>query len=586
VDFISNNTKKVQDEVTELGWPTLPFLQSKAIRWAAVQARGVALGDDFHRLALRGFLVLSILFSPVGLVSAQPTEAPAAPGSVFELNGAGLQQAFAAGMNLYKGGNNLEAASVFARVVDSADPADALVQEASYLLGVALFNMDLHQSALVRFEPIIEASTGHPKYRQLLPYLLKIARSASAEPNVLEKIAQYDPSTYPPDFADELHFLVGRYHFSQDSLDEALKRFGQVSGKNGDLSVRARYLEGVIHVAQSGLDTDPATADPARLATAAKNFKDILRVQRDGKGTGVVNKVAAMANLALGRLFFSTRQYGVAVRYYDLIDDKNPDWLQAIFEVSWVYFQLRQYPRALGNLHTLTSPFFTDQYFPESRVLQSLILFYNCRYEDALAVVKEFVQDYYPLLKELGAQLNQFPDPNAFYLWLARLSQESESKFSERFKRIFNAALADRKLRRKFAFITVLNKELAAIKNLAVDSPSKKVFLTSLKGELLSYRTLVVGEAGSLAQARLTRVLKELKQHLAGALKIKGETLKAQRNALSSDVRREQAAAAAATFELVVDDEHVEWPFNGEYWKDELGSYIYDISSKCKTAPK
>ena len=81
-------------------------------------------------------------------------------------------------------------------------------------------------------------------------------------------------------------------------------------------------------------------------------------------------------------------------------------------------------------------------------------------------------------------------------------------------------------------------------------------------------------------------MLKELKQHLAGALKIKGETLKAQRNALSSDVRREQAAAAAATFELVVDEEHVEWPFIGEYWKDELGSYIYDITSKCQKAPK
>ena len=542
------------------------------------------MGDDFHRLALRGFLVFSILLSPVGLVSAQPTEAPVAPASPFELNGAALQQAFTSAMSQYQAKSYLEAASVFARIVDSADSTDALVQESNYLLGVSLFELGLHQSALVRFEPIIEASTAHPKYRQLLPYLLKIARSASAEPNVLEKIAQYDPSTYPPDFADELHFLVGRYHFSQDSLDEALRRFGRVSRKNVDLHVGARYLEGVIHVAQSGLDADPATADADRLKAAAKSFKDILRTQRDGKSSDTVDKVAAMANLALGRLFFSTRQYGVAVRYYDLIDDKNPDWLQAIFEVSWVYFQLRQYPRALGNLHTLTSPFFTDQYFPESRVLQALILFYNCRYDDALGVVKEFVQDYYPLLKELRAQLNQFPDPNAFYLWLARLSRASDSKFSERFKRIFNAALADRKLRRKFAFITVLNKELSSIKALESEASNKKVFLASLKGELMSYRSLVVGEAGSLAQARLTRVLKELKQHLAGALKIKGETLKAQRNALSSDVRREQAAAAAATFELVVDEEHVEWPFKGEYWKDELGSYIYDITSKCQKA--
>ena len=32
----------------------------------------------------------------------------------------------------------------------------------------------------------------------------------------------------------------------------------------------------------------------------------------------------------------------------------------------------------------------------------------------------------------------------------------------------------------------------------------------------------------------------------------------------------------------IVDAEHIEWPFTGEYWKDELGSYIFDISSKCE----
>ena len=29
------------------------------------------------------------------------------------------------------------------------------------------------------------------------------------------------------------------------------------------------------------------------------------------------------------------------------------------------------------------------------------------------------------------------------------------------------------------------------------------------------------------------------------------------------------------------DEEHVYWPFQGEYWKDELGSYYYYIRSEC-----
>jgi hypothetical protein len=249
-----------------------------------------------------------------------------------------------------------------------------------------------------------------------------------------------------------------------------------------------------------------------------------------------------------------------------------------------VYFQLKNYPRALGNLHTLNSPYFEDQYFPESRVLQALILFYNCRYQEADAVVAQFVQDYLPLMKKLKEQITQFTDPNAFYAWLARLSKGGTAQFSEKFKRIFNAALADRKLRSKFRSVTTLNQEIQRLEERMAKNPQAQTMLDNLRGDVAAYRSLVIGEAGSLAQARLERVLKELRQHLAGALKIKGETLKAQRGALPEEVKAEQAAAAAARNEIVVDAEHFEWPFTGEYWKDELGSYVYDITSECKTA--
>ena len=29
------------------------------------------------------------------------------------------------------------------------------------------------------------------------------------------------------------------------------------------------------------------------------------------------------------------------------------------------------------------------------------------------------------------------------------------------------------------------------------------------------------------------------------------------------------------------DDEHIYWPFTGEYWRDELGYYLYTIKSEC-----
>ena len=32
---------------------------------------------------------------------------------------------------------------------------------------------------------------------------------------------------------------------------------------------------------------------------------------------------------------------------------------------------------------------------------------------------------------------------------------------------------------------------------------------------------------------------------------------------------------------IIIDDEHQQWPFRGEYWKDELGYYRFKVLNKC-----
>ena len=46
-------------------------------------------------------------------------------------------------------------------------------------------------------------------------------------------------------------------------------------------------------------------------------------------------------------------------------------------------------------------------------------------------------------------------------------------------------------------------------------------------------------------------------------------------------------AGQARAEEIRVDDEHIIWPFTGEYWRDELGYYRVKIGNKCqKSAPE
>ena len=108
-----------------------------------------------------------------------------------------------------------------------------------------------------------------------------------------------------------------------------------------------------------------------------------------------------------------------------------------------------------------------------------------------------------------------------------------------------------------------------------------KFLAEQLEGDIMAYRELVIGNAGELARARLERVHKELKDLLAQALKVKFETLNAQKSLIEEGGSGGKGRRAAIV-EPFVDAEHMRWPFRGEYWKDELDSYLFIIQSECR----
>ena len=84
--------------------------------------------------------------------------------------------------------------------------------------------------------------------------------------------------------------------------------------------------------------------------------------------------------MQLARIHYGARQNRYALYYYGKIERGKPDWLEALFESSWADYRIGQYEQALGNLITLSSPFFRDEYFPEALILKAVIYYENCRY--------------------------------------------------------------------------------------------------------------------------------------------------------------------------------------------------------------
>jgi hypothetical protein len=104
-----------------------------------------------------------------------------------------------------------------------------------------------------------------------------------------------------------------------------------------------------------------------------------------------------------------------------------------------------------------------------------------------------------------------------------------------------------------------------------------------IQDRLTESRQIAVTNAGDLAKSRYRRFIKELEEHLRNGEKILIDITAAQRNLLDEKLLAGQVSKADSKIFGVVtpDEEHVLWPFDGEFWRDELGFYRQVVESAC-----
>jgi hypothetical protein len=273
-----------------------------------------------------------------------------------------------------------------------------------------------------------------------------------------------------------------------------------------------------------------------------------------------------------------------AVKYWNEVEPASEYWLDALFEESWAYFMAGQYPRALGNIHTIQSPYFPEAFYPEADVLKAVIYFSNCNYDAAIIVVARFNQRYIPVKEELEGILKKYRGPNQeepFYKFLLQV-QAGEADLDPKIEPIVRSALSDRQLLRNIQYVQVLDEEVGRFQKSPPDFRSSSVGM-QVGDSLKLARELAVRQAGELALQRYQRNVSELNEHLRNGEKILIDITAAQRNLLDEKIQKGQVSKAEAKIFGVVkpDEEHIFWPFDGEYWRDELGFYRQVVESAC-----
>jgi hypothetical protein len=87
---------------------------------------------------------------------------------------------------------------------------------------------------------------------------------------------------------------------------------------------------------------------------------------------------------------------------------------------------------------------------------------------------------------------------------------------------------------------------------------------------------------GDLARARYSRLIENLQDLMNQIDTVDLEIATYERGTLEREVQEQMTAAArSGGGEVEVDEEHQVWPFDGEYWRDELGFYRQQVTNQC-----
>lgn len=468
-----------------------------------------------------------------------------------------------------------ESASIeFAKVING-ETEDSLAnkQRAEFFMGKTLLQMKYYAASLSYFSRIVELGTGHLYYGVTLKWLAALSRTLPETSGILKLIGAYNPSDLEQpvleDVRNELYFLLGRHFYNDGDFEQAISLFGSVE-KTDPFFVKAKFFEGVTYVRQY------------KGKPAVEAFKDILVIAEERPSyytSEDIEQFQELAWLQLARVFYSTQQFDTSIKYYEKLTQKSPDWLPSLFEASWAYFMKTNNSKALGNIHTLNAPYFETEFFPESILLEAVIYYKYCQYDRATAAVANYKRIYKPLKKNIKEMLGKYEDNAEFYAYVKKILK-GKAGLEETTQRLVLSALGDKRLKKTFAWVDELDKELKMLTKSDKAWQTTSIAIEVLQ-ELTLNQSLAQADAGKLARDRLDRLYNELTQLNRDGIKIEVEVLSSKAGDISKSAQGGQISGNNRLEPIVVDDEHFVWKFNGEYWKDELGFYRFRVRSKC-----
>jgi tetratricopeptide (TPR) repeat protein len=458
------------------------------------------------------------------------------------------------------------------KVLQSEDYEDVYYHvNVRFYLAFCLEQMGLPYSALEEYNRyLLGADNENELLAKAIERSVSLGRQVDAGWILAPGLAHLDTSVVSTGYQGPAMYWVGKWHYEQGNHMVA-RAYLSLVPKDTEFYVHARMLEGISYTVEG------KPVEAIAPLTAAYQAADPLA---DDNTWEVVN-------VNLGRAYYSVGNFERAIEHFEKTPRSSPLWFETLYEASWSYFRLGRLSGALSHLQTVDSPFFDGMYHPEATLLRILLFYYLCKYITGQEMLIEFTEDHYPLLEDLEDAIKKAEaDPEklfeALYTWKTA-RKDAGLKLPGPVKQWF---ATDEELVHIGEYLEGIDDELARVDRIRTGW-EKSSLRQELERSLKERKRVAVEDKGNEALAKLRIMWAQLGSHLGNAELYKVEMLTAEKEIYDAAYQgRLMDKIATRAAERAVPEGYRYWPFEGEYWLDEIGWYEVNTINECLVIQK
>lgn len=441
-----------------------------------------------------------------------------------------------------------------------------------YILGLMLSEMKLNQVAAFQFVDVIRSNNS--KYTKLaIEKLAAVADELGDDTLINYAVSRVDVTEVPESNRDMIHYRIGEIKLRAKKYEDAIRSFSKIG-------LGSRYYSQALH--QKGL----AYLEMGNPATAVQVFQSMLSVRRKASVTDT-NRVAAQ--LAIARALYQKKDWDGAVTAYSEIPRDHFLWHEALYEQTWAMLRGARFRSALSNFQSLQSPFYEDDYNPESLILRSIVYLYICKYDEMEKVLSLYDKTYSHVRSQISTFLNNNSNPLIYYLeiekWQTVKKSTEEIRPTLRIPyMVANEISNTGSVRRSLNYLKRLDNEKKAIEsNPGLRGSGLGRYAVKVIRNRSRNTKITIGE---ITKVQMTNMKSELKDYTEQASFVRYEMISAQKEVVKKRIEGSNLPEAriddnkSRTF--YVQNGYQYYPFEDEYWLDELGNYHFLGKSSCE----